>query len=73
MWRDEMWADEMQRYLELRVQKDGGPAEFARAHGVNLSNLVQILEGRKPIPASIAAALGYEKRVVYVRPRPWEV
>ena len=68
-----MWADEVQRYLALRVQKDGGPAEFARAHGVNLSNLVQILEGRKPIPASIAAALGYEKRVVYVRPRPWEV
>lgn len=63
-----VWPDEMVRFLKLKVEKDGGPAEFSRKHNVNLPNLVQMIEGKRPIPDSVASSLGYEKRTVYVRP-----
>ena len=63
-----VWPEEFRRYLTLKIEKEGGPAAFCKKHDLNLANVLQMVKSDKPIPESVAAVLGYERRTVYVRP-----
>jgi hypothetical protein len=67
-----VWPEEFRRYLILRIEKEGGPAAFCKKHDLQLSNVLQMVKSDKPIPESVAAVLGYERRTVYVRPLSFE-
>ena len=51
--------------LRRQVEKAGSQAAWAASHGVNQGQVSLVLRGRKPLPASFAAKMGY--RMVFVR------
>ena len=63
-----VWPDEMQRLLCLKIEKEGGQAKFIRKHGLNQHEISEMQRGVRPVSGRVASALGYEKRIVYVRP-----
>ena len=61
-----MTPEEMRRFLHLKVARAGGTRKFSSMMGMNNGQLSRILNGKQPVPASVAAKVGCEKRIVYV-------
>lgn len=56
---------ELIEVLRKQVAEAGGPANYARARKVWMSTMVSILTGKLGISPSIAAAMGYRKKIMY--------
>ena len=57
-------ADAVTRLLRMAIERQGGQGAFASRHGLDRSNINAILNGRRPVSASVVKALGLRK--VYV-------
>jgi hypothetical protein len=52
------------RLLRAAVEQEGGQSAFAKHHGVDRAYLNMVLNGKRPVSDSVAAAVGLRK--VYV-------
>jgi len=53
--------DEVVRLLKAAVEREGSQVAFARRHGLERTQLNQILTGKRPVSASVVKALGLRK------------
>lgn len=56
--------------LIRRLQREaakGGKSATARAYGVSGAFMWRVLAGQTPVTARLARAMGYERRVTFVR------
>jgi len=58
---------DLRKMLRQDVDRAGGTAAWARQHGVTMQYVSELLRFRKPIGPKVAAALGYEKMIIYAR------
>lgn len=62
------WTNE-QMIVRLRkmIGKPRKQGVWAHKHGIGAAFLSMVLAGKRPLSATIAAAMGYEKRTYYVK------
>lgn len=61
--------DELRVQLARKIKQAGGQTAWARATGWSTTYVNDLLKGRKTFSSEIADALGYERRIVYLRKR----
>ena len=53
--------------LRAAVEREGSVSAFAKRHGLERTNLTNVLNGKRPVSSSLVKVLGLQK--VYVLPK----
>jgi DNA-binding transcriptional regulator YdaS (Cro superfamily) len=56
----EMRAEDVSKLLQKQCQKAGGQRAFARAHGLLVQHISQVVRGERPPSKGLCDALGIE-------------
>lgn len=67
MQKRELTLDELIHLLHRLVEQAGSQKTFAEWHGISPAYLNDVLHGRREPGEMILRAIGYERRVTYVK------